>query len=130
MIPVLAEPGESYRYGQGAEALAEQHLRRQGMVVLARRFRWRHGEIDLVVRDGEELVFVEVKARRSTARYRPGEALTPLKRRRLARTALAYLQRFDRPERPCRFDLVEVWGNLEGRPGLRHVRDAFRPSCR
>ena len=126
----LAEPRSPYRYGEGAEALAEDVLRRAGMVVIARRFRWRHGEIDLIARDGDEVVFVEVKARRNDSGYLPGETVGRLKRRRIARTALVWLQRFDRQERPCRFDVVEVFGALEAGPRVRHLSDAFRPGER
>ena len=92
------------------------------MRVLERRFRLRIGEIDLIAERGELLVFVEVKARRGTTAGRPAEAVTPAKQRRLARVALAYLARRGWLDRPCRFDVVEVFEG--GR--MRHIEDAFR----
>jgi putative endonuclease len=97
------------------------------MRVLARSFRTRSGEIDLIARDGEVLVFIEVKARASLSWGRPSEAVGWRKRARLERAARLFLLRQDlHPEPPCRFDVVEVLA----RPGepwtFRHLEDAFR----
>ncbi|MCX7750129.1 MAG: YraN family protein [Candidatus Bipolaricaulota bacterium] len=105
--------------GKEAEELACQHLRAQGMRIVARNWRWRGGEVDIVARDGEALVFVEVKARRDDLHGAPEEAVTPGKREKLWRTALAFLG--GRAEIPVRFDVVAV-----GPGGVRHIRDAFR----
>jgi putative endonuclease len=96
------------------------------MQVLERAFRTRSGEIDLVVRDGAILVFVEVKARASLAWGRPSEAVGWRKRARLEKAARFFLARRGlHPEPPCRFDVVEVLA----RPGepwtFRHLEDAF-----
>lgn len=112
------------RLGIAGEALAEAVLRDKGLRILARRWRCRSGEIDLIAEDGRWLVFVEVKARAGEGFGRPSEAVDARKRRRLARAALTYLQAEDALERPCRFDVVEV-----GRE-IRHIEDAFRPGER
>ena len=96
------------------------------MRVLERRYRRRFGEIDLIAEEGDRVVFVEVKARRGLGFGRPAEAVTPLKRRRLARVALAYLQRMGWLERTCRFDVVEVLVDHGEKPTVRHIVDAFR----
>ncbi len=126
---ILAEPrGADRRQSLGAagERAAEEALRSAGMTILDRRFRRRRGEIDLVARDGELLVFVEVKSRRGGGYGRPAEAVTATKRARLARTALAWLQRHDALERVCRFDVVEVEVLGDGRQRVHHLPDAFR----
>lgn len=105
--------------GKEAEALACHHLRAQGMRIVARNWRWRGGEVDIVARDGSTLVFVEVKARAGEGHGSAEEAVTARKRDRLWRTALAYLG--GRAEVPVRFDVVAV-----GPDGVRHIRDAFR----
>lgn len=93
---------------------------------MARRYRWRGGEIDLIVRDGRVVAFVEVKARRGR-RYGSGaEALTEHKRRRLRATAGHFLSHSDVGPSPCRFDLVSVELS-DGRATVRWIRDAFRP---
>jgi putative endonuclease len=127
----LSRPGlprdPRHRLGRDGETAAAHLLERSGLRVVKRGFRCRLGEIDLVVRDGEVLVFVEVKARRGLGYGRPAEAITPSKQRRLARVAQFFLARHGLGEVPCRFDVVEVLH----RPGeglrLRHIVDAFRP---
>jgi len=105
--------------GKGAEDTACRYLQTQGMRVVARNWRWRGGEVDIVARDGPVLVFVEVKARACETHGTAEEAVTREKRNRLWRTALAFLG--DRPEVSVRFDVVAV-----GPHGVRHTRDAFR----
>jgi putative endonuclease len=97
-----------------------------GLAVLARRFRGLRGEIDLVATDGDLVVFVEVKARAGDGYGAPAEAVTARKRARMARVALEFLARAGWTERPCRFDVVEVWVGREGDPCIRHLPDAFR----
>ena len=111
--------------GLRGEQQAADFLERAGMRVIERRFRIRLGEIDLVAIDGDLVVFVEVKTRRGFGYGRPAESVTPTKRRRMARTALAFLARRGWHERPTRFDVVEI---LVGSGGseIRHLRDAFR----
>lgn len=112
--------------GRAGEEAALQFLTHLGYELVARNVRLPHGEIDLIVRDGPNLVFVEVKARRSTSRGRPAEAVGPEKQRRLARLALAWLARHPRwHDAPVRFDVLA----LTGRPGawnIDHILDAFR----
>jgi len=99
---------------------------RSGMTVLERRFRRRFGEIDIVAREGELVVFIEVKARRGLNYGNPAEAVTARKRRRMGQVALAYLVRRRWEERPCRFDVVEVIALPNAVPQVRHIVDAFR----
>jgi putative endonuclease len=101
---------EAYRQalGKAGEDLACRELRRRGCAILARRFRTRMGEIDIIARDGETIVFIEVKARAGEAWGSPAEAVTPAKQRRLVRMAADYLARARHDGRPCRFDVVTV----------------------
>ena len=96
--------------------------------MIERRYRRTTGEIDLVVEDGETIVFVEVKARRGTGAGTPAEAITSRKTDRLARTALAFLQERGWLDRRSRFDVVEVIAPFGGPPRVHHIPDAFRPS--
>ena len=111
--------------GRRGERLAERFLERQGMRILARRFRLRCGEIDLIARDAESVVFVEVKTRRGHGFGSPAASVTPAKQRRMARTALAFLSGRGWHERPCRFDVIEVL-ELGKSTEIRHIPDAFR----
>ena len=111
--------------GNAGEAAAERWLRRAGFAIVARGFRARCGEIDLIARDGALVVFVEVKTRTNDAFGRPAESVTARKRGRVARVASAFLARSGWAERDCRFDVVEV---VPVGAGWRvtHIPDAFR----
>lgn len=94
--------------GLRGETLACAELSRRGYVVLARRYRTRFGEIDIVARDGEMLVFVEVKARDGERFGDGAEAVTPWKQRRVTNMAVDYIARHRLYDRPCRFDVVAI----------------------
>ena len=112
--------------GKEAESLARAFLGRKGMNVLAANVRTQGGELDLVAKDGDTLVFVEVKGRSSNHFGRPEEYVDLRKQRRLTNAAQAYLSRIPGAEMPCRFDVVAV--DFSGRaPVVRHIKDAFRP---
>jgi putative endonuclease len=107
--------------GEDAEARAAEALAGRGLRLRARNFRCRGGEIDLVMEDGDTLVFVEVRLRSSPRFGSAVETVDARKRARLLRCAEAWLQRHgaDRA-RPCRFDVVSLDGG-----GLAWHRDAF-----
>ena len=113
------------RLGAAGEAAAESWLRRAGLVIVARGFRARCGEIDLIARDGPVVVFVEVKTRTQSAFGRPSEAVTAVKRGRIARVASLFLARSGWDEKACRFDVVEVVPDGSGWR-VTHLADAFR----
>jgi len=114
------------RLGLDGEEAAARALEKAGLRIVERRFRCRLGEIDLIARDRDVVVFVEVKSRRGVAFGHPAESITAAKRRRMARVALLFLSRRGMHDVPCRFDVVEVLK----RPGVsldvRHIIDAFR----
>ena len=110
--------------GKIGEDLACAELTRLGYAILARRYRRRGGELDIVARDGPTIVFVEVKARERLDYGAGGEAVTALKRRRMAAVALDYLARHRLVECPCRFDVVAL--DLRGpEPKIEVYRNAF-----
>ena len=94
--------------GKYGEDLAVDELERRGYAVLARRYRTRHGEIDIVARDGETVVFVEVKAKESAEFGTAAEAVTVRKQRRVIAMAVDFLARNRLTRCPCRFDVVAV----------------------
>jgi putative endonuclease len=91
--------------GAAAEALAASFLTAQGLAIVGRNYRCRGGEIDLIARDGDTLVFVEVRLRRNCAFGGAAESITAAKRRRLRLAAGHYLAGLPR-EPPCRFDAI------------------------
>ena len=97
---------------------ASLYLKRQGMSILARRYRTSHGEIDLIVRDQRALVFVEVKARSGGHIGDGARAVNAEKQRHLRFAARQYLR--EHPADEIRFDVVEI-----GAAGIRHIKNAF-----
>lgn len=95
-------------FGDSAEALAARHLEAKGMRVLARQFRTRYGEIDLIAKDGDEIVFVEVKARTTHDFGYPEEAVTSAKLEKIFRCGAIYLR--DKRQEDCshRVDVVAI----------------------
>lgn len=111
--------------GRGYEAAAERYLHEQGLMTVARNFRLRGGEIDLVMRDRDTLIFVEVRYRAQGALVSPLETITRAKQRRIVRTASAFLQA--RPalaSLPCRFDALALEGSGNGLH-IDWIRGAF-----
>lgn len=107
--------------GQAAERRAEQWLTKAGLKLVTRNYRCRAGEIDLVMSDGSELVFVEVRYRRGTGFGGPLGSVDRAKQRRLSLAAAHYLQRHPWSG-PCRFDVV----GLSAAPDTPEwIRDAF-----
>lgn len=108
----------SFLTGLIGEREAARFLKRQGMRILARRYRTAHGEIDLIARDGDTLVFVEVKARAKGRIDEGAQAVNREKKRHLRYAAQAYLS--GHPSERVRFDVVEITA-----AGIRHIPDAL-----
>ena len=116
---------EHLRLGKLGEQAAKNHLRRTGLKFLTANFRSPRGEIDLIFRDGDCLVFVEVKTRSSEDWTRPAAAVNARKRRLLSQAALDYLKLLKQPRVKMRFDIVEVL-LCDGAVGqVRHLPNSF-----
>ncbi len=114
------------RIGQQGEALACRHLRSLGYSILDTNWRSAEGEIDVVARDGETIVFVEVKARTTRRFGLPEEAITRRKRARLRSAAFAYLEAHDLQDAPWRIDVLAVELGASGAPErVEHYPDAI-----
>jgi putative endonuclease len=114
---------ETARKGEDA---AIAYLERIGLTIERRNWRTAAGEIDIVARDGGELVFVEVKTRRSERAGTAEEAVSPAKQRRVVRLAQAYLREAREPANtPVRFDAIAIKVIGPDRALLRHYRAAF-----
>jgi len=111
-------PGE---IGDAKERLARGYLERQGLTCIAQNVRCRHGEIDLVMRDRDMLVFVEVRYRRSERFGGAAGSVDRRKQARLSAAAAFYLQRHPSPL-PCRFDVVGI-GTDDHVDWIRHAFD-------
>ena len=113
------------QHGELGELAAKKHLKRLGLKFLTANYRSDRGEIDLIFRDDDCLVFVEVKTRSSEGWVRPAAAVNARKRRLLCQTALDYLRLLKNPPVKIRFDIVEVLLQESAVRELRHLPNTF-----
>lgn len=111
--------------GRSGEDITAHFLRSRGYVIVERNYRNRLGEIDLIATKEDLLVFIEVKTRTSTAYGLPQEAVTPVKQKKIRRTALAYMQNKCIEDADIRFDVVGIIIDNDAGPQIHHITDAF-----
>jgi putative endonuclease len=116
--------------GKSGEDCACRELERRGYAILARRYRSRFGEIDIVARQGETVVFVEVKARTSARYGEPAEAVTLHKQAKVTAIAEEYLASNRLRHVPCRFDVVAISLGAGGQPVVEVFQSAFDAAYR
>ena len=126
MLRGVPAAGRRQFLGILGESLACAELERRGYAILARRYRTRFGEIDIISERGGVVVFVEVKARRSSRFGSAAESIPFWKRRRIGAMALDYLAWTGRLSRCCRFDVVAIDGIGTPAMTLRVIEDAFQ----
>jgi putative endonuclease len=110
--------------GIHGEELARNYLEGKGFRVVECNYRRGHGEIDIILKDGETLVFCEVKTRLNDQFGPPEAAITARKQRQLRKTAEGYLFEHGIGEQVCRFDVVAIRFE-EGKPVINHLQNAF-----
>lgn len=111
--------------GSSGEQLAKKYLRKKGYRILEQNFRTRSGEIDIIARIGETLVFTEVKTRKSGFLESPLSAVTPKKQHQISKVALEYLSSNDLFEMDARFDVIAVEVRTLRSPLIEHIENAF-----
>lgn len=119
-------PSAVRRRGDAVEAAARAHLEAAGLRAVAANAAFRFGELDLVMRDGDTLVFVEVRYRRAQGFGGGAASVDARKQHKIARAAQGFLLAHPQwRDAPCRFDVVEADG-ADDAPVLHWLRDAFR----
>ena len=118
---------DTHRAGRRFEGVAARHLEARGWRVIERNLRWHRKEIDLVVRRGDLVAFVEVKGRGGRECGHPLEAVTPRKRREIEAVARWWVASRGVAGLVYRFDAVAVEESADGRLRVEHVEDAWRP---
>ena len=113
-----------HKTGLAGQEAAEKFLINKGYKILARNYRIRTGEIDLILKHGTYIVFVEVKFRKNTAYGLPREAVGFTKQKRIINTAQHYLSRHNLVDSDARFDVVEVL-EQHGQLYASHIENAF-----
>jgi putative endonuclease len=110
----------NYQTGRQGEKLAEKYLRKKGYKILARNFRLRFGEIDLVAADGKTIVFVEVKTKTGEQFGEPWEMINQHKLEQIKKMGRVYLIKQGMNEAACRIDVLGVWLRSDG--GLEKIK--------
>lgn len=113
--------------GRSGEQAAERFLSSLGFKTLARRFNTPAGELDLVMRDGPTVVFIEVKTQQDSVWLDPQERVDARKQTRLLRAAKWFVVQHRLEDRPLRFDVLAVILPSAGDPRITHIREAFAP---
>lgn len=117
---------EHITLGKQGEEIALQYLKDKGYTILERNWRNSHKEIDIVAKDGDTLVIVEVKTRHTSTFGEPYEAVTQVKERLLVSAANSYICKFNM-DCDTRFDIVSIILPQKGEPIIEHIEDAFEP---
>jgi putative endonuclease len=117
-------PVQTHQFGRMGERLAVWYLKLSGYRIVKRNYRNRLGEIDIIAREDETLVFVEVKARRTRRYGHPKYAVTRQKQRTLSKVALAYLKETGKMRDKARFDVISICG-YSSPPAVELIRNAF-----
>lgn len=116
-----------HQLGSAGERHAEEFLLKRGYVTLYRNFRTRYGEIDLVMKDGEDMVFIEVRTKSGTRFGTPAETVGNRKIARITRMAKMFFAMRNLPaDIPCRFDVIGIVMNPDGKIDIEHIRNAFQ----
>ena len=111
-------------YGKVGEAIATDFLKQKGYKIIANNYKNKIGEIDIIAKDGDCLVFVEVKARMSRAFGDPAEAVNYYKQQKIRNVATLYLKQHHMLETNCRFDVLSILGQQTDAE-IRHIENAF-----
>ncbi len=116
---------ESKEIGQKGESAAAEYLKKLGWKVLERNYRTSRGEIDLIAKDGDVLIFVEVKNYSCRSFYLPSFSIDKNKRQCIIKAARTYLFKKNIRNMNCRFDAVTIYRNFQGHKKIEHYRNAF-----
>lgn len=115
--------------GQKGEKAAQLFMQDRGMEILDTNWKCSYGEVDIIAKEGDVLVFCEVKTRKTTSAGIPEEAVTEAKQRRYIKCARVYLSRSAVPHKEIRFDVIGIYALNETQALLRYARNAFDASA-
>ena len=116
---------ERLQFGLSGEEAAVAFLKAHGYTILARNFRSKMGEVDIIAKEKDTYCFVEVKSRRSDRFGVPSQALKGVKQRHIARAALSFIKEKNLWDKKARFDVVCVQGAIDGTQQIELIKNAF-----
>ncbi len=111
--------------GQNGEKLAQTHIKKLGYKILTTNYRIRNGEVDIIAKDNDVLVFLEVKSRKSTSCGTPLSSITWRKQKKISGVALEYILRNNLVDTDARFDVISVTWDSTHSPRIEHIQNAF-----
>ncbi len=120
-----SKKSEQKNIGKQGEDYAASYLQRCGYTIITRNYRKRIGEVDIIARDDDTIVFVEVKTRRTHSFGSPFEAVDARKQRQLSKIAQQYLLSHDLTSSPARFDVIAITMTQNNRPEIELITNAF-----
>ncbi len=112
-------------FGEKGEDMAVEYLKKLGYKILARNYRFGHGEIDIIAKDKETIVFVEVKTRENLNFGPPELAITKRKQQQIKKIGEAYLHENNITDTECRMDVVAILMERNKKPEINHIINAF-----
>ncbi len=113
------------KLGVQGEDLAVDYLKKKGIKVRVRNYRQKIGEVDIIAQDGQWLVFIEVKTRKSLRFGQPYESVTLKKQAQISRVALDYITRNNLHDQPIRFDVISILLQSDGNTDINHLPNCF-----
>ncbi len=115
------------RIGNKGESIAEEYLKQKGYKIIQRNYRCRFGEIDIIAKDGNTVVFTEVRTKQNNNFGSPQESITPAKIEKISKASLSFIQEKKMAGFSYRFDLIAITFS-QGRQNIEHIENAFMPS--
>jgi putative endonuclease len=113
--------------GNKGESLAEDYIKRKGYKIIQRNYRCRLGEIDIIAKDGDTIVFIEVRTKQNENFGSPQDSVTSTKINKISKTALSFIQEKNLSGFSYRFDFIAITFS-QGKPNIEHIENAFMPN--
>ena len=115
--------------GNKGESLAENYIKRKGYKIIQRNYRCRLGEIDIIAKDDDTIVFIEVRTKQNENFGSPQDSVTSTKISKISKTALRFIQEKNLSGFSYRFDFIAITFS-QGKPNIEHIENAFMPNGR
>ena len=115
--------------GNKGESLAEDYIKRKGYKIIQRNYRCRLGEIDIIAKDDDTIVFIEVRTKQNENFGSPQGSVTSTKKSKISKTALSFIQEKNLSGYSYRFDFIAITFS-QGKPNIEHIENAFMPNGR
>lgn len=115
--------------GNKGESIAEDYLKRKGYKIIRKNYRCRFGEVDIIARDNDTIVFIEVRTKQNDNFGSPQDSITPAKIEKISKTSLSFIQEKKLTGFSYRFDFIAITFP-QGKPNIEHIENAFVPSNR